>query len=337
MRASVLHGVEDLRFEEVDDPEPGPGEIALRPAHNGICGSDLHMYYATGPVAPTVLGHEFAGTVTALGEGVTDLAVGTRIAVRPIDACGHCQQCAAGNTHRCFPPRFIGCNVAGGGLAERSVVPRVTAFPLPETVSLELGALVEPMAVSFNGIVQSRIEAGGTAVVLGGGPIGIGVLLGLRAIGVTDTVVVEPSTVRRDVVDRLGAADVLDPTTDDVAAVIRARTAGRGADAVFECAGVANAFNTALSIVTPGGRVVIVALYEEPVTFSPFPLITGELEVVGSMAYAPGVFERVVDLMAAGHYATDGWVEHIAWDDIVGEGFTPLRQGRRAKVLVDVT
>src|SRR5438067_3612062 len=124
MRASVLHGVEDLRFEEVDDVEPGPGEVALRPAYNGICGSDLHMYYATGQMAPTVLGHEFAGTVTALGDGVTDLAVGDRVAVRPIDQCGHCHQCATGNTHRCFPPRFIGCNVAGGGLAERRVVPR---------------------------------------------------------------------------------------------------------------------------------------------------------------------------------------------------------------------
>jgi (R,R)-butanediol dehydrogenase/meso-butanediol dehydrogenase/diacetyl reductase len=174
------------------------------------------------------------------------------------------------------------------------------------------------------------------AVVFGAGPIGVGVLLGLRAKGIDDVVVVEPSAKRRETIAQLGATDVLDPTTDDVYGAVMARTNRQGADAVFECAGVAASFGAAVPLVTARGKLVIVAVYEDELSWNPTGLMVNEVELRGSMGYEAGVYEQVIELMDQGHYPTSGWVEHIPWSAVVDEGFEPLRRGERMKVMVDV-
>jgi (R,R)-butanediol dehydrogenase/meso-butanediol dehydrogenase/diacetyl reductase len=134
----------------------------------------------------------------------------------------------------------------------------------------------------------------------------------------------------------LGATEVLDPTTDDVRAAIMARTNRNGADVVFECAGVAASFSAALPLVTARGRLVVVAVYEDELSWNPTQMMLNEVELRGSMGYEMGVYEAVIDLMEQGHYPTTGWVEHIPWSAVVDEGFEPLRRGERMKVLVDV-
>lgn len=188
MLATRLHGAEDVRLEEVDDVVPGEGEVRIAVAYNGICGSDLHMYFrgAFAGRGPIILGHEFSGVIDAVGSGVDGLAVGTPVAVRPFFRCGTCERCRAGLEHLCVPLSVLGCGAAGGGLAERCVARADMVYPLPDEVSLELGALVEPMAVSFNGVLRAGIEPGARVAVFGAGPIGIGVVLGLRARGVDD-------------------------------------------------------------------------------------------------------------------------------------------------------
>ncbi len=338
MRASRLHGQRDLRHDHIEEPTPGPGEVKLRVAHNGICGTDLHFYFELGQVTPepVVLGHEFSGVVAEVGDDVSRVQVGDRVCVRPNGSCGHCPSCRAGLTHLCRNMVAIGLMAPGGGLAEYSVVPSELVFALPDEISLPDGALVEPMSVSFSGIRRSGIEPGGQVVVLGGGPIGIGVLLGLHAIGVEDVMVVEPSPRRRAAVAELGATEVVDAVDDDVQRAVARWTAERGADAVFECAGVSQSFATALRIVGPRRRVVSIAMYERPVTFNPTELLTNETEIVAAMGHPPGNFESVIDLMAQGRYQTSDWVERIPWDAIVDEGFEPMRRGEKLKVLVDV-
>jgi (R,R)-butanediol dehydrogenase/meso-butanediol dehydrogenase/diacetyl reductase len=209
-------------------------------------------------------------------------------------------------------------------------------FALPDGVTMEQGALVEPMAVSFNGVLRGDVEPGMRTVVFGAGPIGIGVLLGLRAKGIDDVVVVEPSAKRREAIAQLGATDVLDPTTDDVYGVVMSRTGQQGADAVFECAGVAASFSAAVPLVTARGKLVIVAVYEDELSWNPTSMMLNEIELRGSMGYEVGVYETVIDLMDQGHYPTAGWVEHIPWSGVVEEGFEPLRRGERMKVMVDL-
>jgi (R,R)-butanediol dehydrogenase/meso-butanediol dehydrogenase/diacetyl reductase len=340
MRASRLHGVEDVRLDEVPDVAPGDGEVRLKVAHNGICGSDLHMYFR-GQLArgePIVLGHEFSGVVDRVGAGVTGIGPGTPVAVWPFFRCGECERCRRGLAHLCQPIKALGCGAAeGGGLAEHCVAPASMVYPLPVGVSLELGALVEPMAVAYNGIRRAEVEPGMHAVVFGAGPIGIGTYLGLRTFGVDAVTVVEPSAPRRAAIAALGAPDVLDPSTDDVDGVVRARTGGRGADVVFECAGVTASFVQALRVSGPRGRIVVVAIYEDPVEWNPSLLMMEEIEIRGALAYEDGCFDAVIDHMARGAYPTDGWVEHIPWDALVDEGFGPLRRGERMKVLVDLS
>ena len=148
--------------------------------------------------------------------------------------------------------------------------------------------------------------------------------------------VVEPSARRRAAAAALGASDVLDPQTDDVAAIVRARTHGRNADVVFECAGVPASFSQAVMVAGARARVVVVAVYEQSFEWTPSMLMLDEIEVRGALAYGDGCYEAVLDLMARGHYPTTGWVEHIPWSGLVDEGFAPLRRGERMKVLVDI-
>jgi (R,R)-butanediol dehydrogenase/meso-butanediol dehydrogenase/diacetyl reductase len=338
MLASRLHGLEDVRLEEVPDVEPGEGQVRVRNAYNGICGSDLHMYFRGqfGRPEPIILGHEFAGVVDAVGPGVDGIAVGTPVAVRPFHRCGHCERCRRGLGHLCLPMRVLGCGADGGGLAERCVAEVDMVYPLPDGVSLELGALVEPMSVSYNGVLRGDVEPGMSTVVFGAGPIGIGVVLALRALGVDDVVVVEPSTTRRDAIAALGATDVLDPRAEDVRAAVMAHTADCGADVVFECAGVEASFASALDVLGARGRLSVVAIYEDPFTFNPTRMMMNEIEVRGSMGYEAGIYEAVIGLMEKGAYPTAGWVDHIPWNALADEGFVPLRRGEGMKVMVDV-
>ena len=160
--ASRLHGPEDLRLDTVPDVVAGEGEVRVQVAHNGICGTDLHLYYlGTGRADPITLGHEFSGVIDSIGPGVTDIAPGTPVTVRPLLSCGRCDRCREGLAHLCMPPRILGCGVAeGGGLAEYCVARADMVFPLPDGVSLEQGALVEPLAVAYQGVLRGDVGPG---------------------------------------------------------------------------------------------------------------------------------------------------------------------------------
>ena len=315
-------------------------------AHNGLCGTDLHEYF-DGPMActnephpltggrlPQIVGHEFAGTVAAVGSGVVGVAVGDRVAVEPLYFYRRCWACRAGLTQLCELVMTHGICSHGGGLAESTVVPSWMLHPLPESMTLAQGALVEPMSVSFSGVLRAGLEPGQSALVLGAGPIGIGVLLGLRAIDVRDVLVVETAPARRAAVETLGF-EVIDPEVVDVATEVRRRTAGSGVDAVIDCAGAAATFSIAPAVLRPRGRYVILAFGFIDVPFAPWLLARTEIELTGSCGYNSDVFTRVIDLIAGGAYPTDAWVEHVGLDDVTAV-LAELRAGQRMKVLVDV-
>ena len=223
MRAAVFHGREDLRLESVPEPQPGPGDVKLRVHYNGICGSDLLEYYdgpvttrttphpLTGIANPVIFGHEFCGEVVELGAGVTDLQPGQLVAVEPLETCGRCLYCGSGQYNHCPLVAFHGYNRAGGGLAEYTVVKRAMAHLLPAGMSSLQGALIEPLGVAWHTAARCSVEAGQTVAIHGAGPIGVGVYLTLRGRGV-ETIIVEPSPVRRAVLADLGARSLIDPT-----------------------------------------------------------------------------------------------------------------------------
>jgi (R,R)-butanediol dehydrogenase/meso-butanediol dehydrogenase/diacetyl reductase len=347
MRAAVYYGPNKVEVADVPEPTPTPGTVKVKVGFNGICGTDLHEYYA-GPIfiptaphplthqqLPLVLGHEFSGVISDIGDGVTGWAEGDRVAVEPIYKCGHCAPCQAGNYNVCQQIGFHGL-MSDGGMAEYTVVPTNMLHKLPENVSLTLGALVEPMSVAYHAATLGDTKPGDTAMVFGAGPIGIGLWFALRGKGIEDAFVVEPSATRRASIEALGAR-TLDPAATDVPAFIADHTNGRGADAVFDAAGVTPAVTTALACVGARRPMVSVAIYEKPLTTPLLNLVMNESRIQGSLCYTSADFQAVIALMAKGAYDTTGWVESIALDDVIDEGFEALHAGAKMKVLVDPT
>lgn len=335
MRAAVYHGNRDLRLESVAEPAPGPGDVKLRVIYNGICGSDLHEYYdgpittrttphpLTGVKNPVIFGHELCGEVVSLGAGVEDLSPGDLVAVEPVETCGRCHSCAAGQYNHCGKLALHGYNRGGGGLAEYTVVRRAMAHRLPRGMTAVQGALIEPLAIAWHTANRCRLEAGQTVAIHGAGPIGV------------DVIVVDPSPLRRGVMQRLGVRVTLDPNDCDPVAAIRDLTGGRGVHASVDAAGVASAFNAMLLGTRVDGTAVVVAIHHVPVVIPPFDLLMPEVNLTG-VALSVRAFPSVIDAMAKGHYPLDEWVEKIPFDDSMERGFERLRRQEGLKILVDV-
>jgi (R,R)-butanediol dehydrogenase/meso-butanediol dehydrogenase/diacetyl reductase len=337
MRAALYYGPGDVRLEDIPEPDPGRGDVKVRSLHNGLCGTDLHQYFV-GPMSPaplpTVIGHEFSGEVVEVGPDVTTVAVGDLVAIEPLWPCGRCAPCADGDPNLCWEVLCHGLGGPGGGLSEFTVVRERMAHTLPEGLGPVHGALVEPMSVAYRAVLRGHPHPSDTAVVFGGGPIGIGAYLALRALGVDDVTVVEPAAERRAAVTHLGAERVLDPTGTDVVGEVREHTHGAGARVVIDAAGVPASFTAALGAAGTRGRVVTVAAYMEPVAYNPTEVMMRELEIVSSFSYN-GEFDAVIGHMAAGRYPTDRWVERVPYDAQL-DAYERLHRGEAIKLMIDL-
>ena len=341
MRAALYHGPGDVRIEDVPEPAPGPGEILVRPLHNGLCGTDLHQFF-DGPMTPAplpiIVGHEAAGEVVELGAGLAggpgSVAVGDLVAIAPLWTCGSCSPCLGGHHNLCTAMACHGMGTGGGGLAEYTVVHERMVHKLPDGVTAAQGALVEPLSVAYHAVVRGRPEPGRPAVVLGAGPIGIGSFLALRALGVDDVIVVEPAADRRAAIERVGAELVLDPGAGDVVEQVLDHTAGAGVPITIDAAGAEPAFRTAMGVTGRKGRVVTVAAYLQPFPFNPSEAMLYEIEIVSSFSYNDE-FPIVLAHVAAGRYPTDSWVEHVPFETHT-DAYERMRAGEAIKVMVDV-
>lgn len=350
MRAAVFHASEDVRIEEVPEPEPQPGQVKLRNAFVGICGSDLHVFYdpvncgidfskphpLTGAMAPVILGHEFSGTVVGVGEGVDDLQLGDRVAVWPVVYCGGCRACELGMFQLCPDVAWHGMNTHGGGLSTFTTVSAGQCHKLPPSVDLRLGALVEPMAVGWHAVRLSGITSGQSALIIGAGPIGISLLFALRARGVDRILVSEPSALRRETMALLGVRQIVDPMTEDLAAGVGSCTGGGGVDYIFDAAGSAPALTEALPLLGPGGGAVIVGIHSQDIRVHPVSLVMGEHSLIGSLAYTHQDFAEVIEMMAQGVYDTTGWVEEVGFDQYVPT-IQRMKLGAGVKAIVNVS
>ncbi|MFV0632919.1 2,3-butanediol dehydrogenase [Demequina sp.] len=346
MKAVVLHGKEDVRIDELDIPTPGPGQVLVRNAYSGICGSDLHAVWApeslglshdvphpiTGSTMPQVLGHEFSATVVSLGEGVEGLSVGDNAAVYPGYGCDKCLACLAGRPNACAIMSSLGLAAEAGGMSEYAVIDAHRLHVLPEGIDLKMGALVEPMAVAWHAVQRAILTPDSTVLIAGAGPIGIGLFFALKARGITKVLVSEPSDERRALIASFGAK-VMNPITADLQAEVLLMSDGLGADATFDAAGVAPAFQACLDALGPTGRLVVVAIHEQPMQVPGLQLNMGEIDIVGAMGYLPEDFDAVIQAMADGVYITEGWVSVTDFDGVM-DAMEGLRKGQGAKVLV---
>jgi (R,R)-butanediol dehydrogenase/meso-butanediol dehydrogenase/diacetyl reductase len=306
VEAIVWHGRGDVRYQEMPDaPPPGPGEVRVRVAFAGICGTDLEEYLngpiyipvrtphpLTGRQAPLILGHEFSGLVESVGAGVENLAAGDAVACDALVYCHRCVECQRGHFNLCEYLAALG-QMADGGLAELVTGPAYSFIKLPPSVSLDHAALAEPLAVAVRGVNRARVSTGDHVLVMGAGAIGLFVVQVARRRGAASVAVVEPQDYRRQLALDLGA-DIAVPTVDGLGL-------GSRFDCAVECTGKPTAQVEAISRIRPQGRLVLVGIPTEPTVMNTLLLINAEKEIAGSLSHlAQEDFVAGVELLSQG-------------------------------------
>jgi len=349
MKAALWYNQKDIRVENIPEPSVEKDQVKIKVAYCGICGSDLHEYLA-GPIfvpveephpiskdkAPIVMGHEYAGEVVAIGEAVTGIQVGDRVCVEPIYSCGKCSSCKKGHYNVCEQLGFIGLSGGLGGFSEYSVVPSKMIHKIPDYMSWEQAALVEPTAVAVHAVRQSEMKIGDSIAVIGTGPIGLLVIQAAKAAGASRIIAVEVSAERREIAKQAGAHIVIDPIEVNPVEAIKEYTNGLGVDVAFEVAGIEATIHTAIESTKSEGNVVNISIWEKPASIPVNHFILTERKMTSIIAYR-NIFPQVIQLIANGQIqAAELVTKKISIDQIVSEGFEALTKNKnQIKILVD--
>ena len=342
MRAAVLSGPQAFEVQEVEAPEVQPGGVLVRVRNCGICGSDLHFYRGEFP-APTGLrmGHEIAGEVAAVGEGVTGLSAGQRVAVEPVEVCRTCVYCLTGRYQLCPERKFLG-TMLPGAFAEYVHVPAYIVHPLPEGIDFEVGALVEPLAVAVHGLRQVGLSFGERVAVLGAGTIGLMALVGARALGASDVFITARYPHQIETARALGADHVVE-ANENAVQELSAAFGARAPEVVVETVGGhADTPNEAVTLVQAGGRVSILGIFTGQPTLNAALAVLKEVQLFGGITYGrPGSrsdFEVALEIVAQRADDLRRVITHrVALDDI-GQGFATAadKSQRSIKVTVEM-
>jgi L-iditol 2-dehydrogenase len=304
MKALLLSQYRHLEMIDVPTPMAGPGEVLIRVAACGVCGSDVHGYDGSSGrrIPPIVMGHEAAGTIAAVGAGVADFAEGQRVTFDSTIYCGACAYCARGEVNLCDNRQVLGVSCGdyrrAGAFAEYVAVPSRIVYRLPETISFAEAAMLEAVAVAIHGVSLTSLSRDSTALVLGAGTIGLLTLQALRVAGCERVLVADVDASRLKLAKELGATEVLSAETDIVAQVLQ-RTGGAGVDAAVEAVGQNETVSAAIASVRKGGCVTLVGNITPEVTLPLQRVVTRQIRLQGSCASA-GEYPKAIELMASG-------------------------------------
>ncbi|MEU6858952.1 zinc-dependent alcohol dehydrogenase family protein [Glycomyces sp. NPDC046736] len=329
MRAVVIEGPHQINVTTVDDPTPGPREVVLAVSGAGICGTDLHVLDGDleGSVYPIVPGHEFAGTVAAVGTAVTEFSVGDRVAVDPNIFCGECHYCKIGHGNLCEQYNALGVIADPGAAAEYCVAPVGNCYLLPESVSLDHAPLIEPLSCAVHGFDLLRGRIGERYLVYGAGTMGLMMAQLARFAGAAEVSVVDINADRLPVAAALGA--------DRVATSADELDRPEGWEVVIDCTGAVPAIEDGLTRVRKGGTFQVFGVAPEAATakFNPFRVYKDEIHIVGSMAVLHS-FGRAVDLMAKQVVDPDVMISHRFGLDDYAQAVDLFRAGTGRKIQI---
>lgn len=327
MKALRWYAKKDLRYEDVPEPNPGPGQLKIKVKLAGICGTDLKEY-SSGPCmidpskVPITPGHEFMGTISQIGKGVDNFKVGDRVTAVGYWYCGQCYFCVRSMNNLCLNAGFTGLT-SDGSFAEYVVLPSYAVFKVPDSVSDEAAALVEPLAVAIHAVRQGNVRPGDKVGIVGDGTIGLCVLLAARAAGASELYMLSKIKLRGDTAMAMGATAVINSDEKAVQS-IKDRTQGLGVDVSFECVGIPETPQVALDIARNAGTTVIMGVFNTPSTFNFMNVMFGQKNIIGSAIY---VYEAptTIALLADKRIVADKLVTSIVpIKDAVKLGFEKL-------------
>jgi (R,R)-butanediol dehydrogenase / meso-butanediol dehydrogenase / diacetyl reductase len=351
MLAARVHGLRDIRIDEVPEPgKPGPSEILVAPRWGGLCGTDVKEYVSpvgsvpdqphplTGACKPLILGHEFSAHVVAVGSAIANVRPGDRVAVMPLHYCGTCPLCLRGDFILCPQKAWLGLSDRWGGFGDLAMVQSYQVTRLGALTD-EQGAVVEPAAVSLNAVLRGGVASGDTVLIVGSGPIGSLAVLASLAAGAARIFVSEPNPKRAAIALQLGAAANLEGERAQHVKQIRDHTNGLGADVAIDCAGKTGTVNLCIESVRPGGVVSVPSVHPGPMEIDIRSVTRKPVSIVGSLGYTQEAWDRTVAMIAAGKYPVERVVtSRTPRDEIVAGGFEALIDPGRGelKILVEV-
>ena len=348
MKAAVWYAKEDIRFEDYPDPQVAAGQVKVKIKQCGICGSDLHEF-RSGPFiipakphpltgragGPVILGHEFSAAVLEVGEGVNRFQVGDRVTVNPLIYCGKCHYCRKGVHIMCTKLGTVGF-AWDGAFAEYGVFPEYSLHKLPDSVTDDMGAFVEPLAVAVHAVNRSGMKIGDNVAIVGAGPIGLFVLQACKAAGAGHVYVIEPMKARMETAAKTGANAVFDPTAVDAGKGIGALTDNLRADIAFDCVGNQSSFDTAVKVTGRRAKICVVGLALKPISV-PFIRLWGhEKELTFSSGYQDE-FPAAIAYLEDGRVKVDALISgRIGVRDLVEKGIKQLIEhpDQHVKILV---
>ena len=329
-----------LTVVTVPTPRPGPGEVLIAVRHAGVCGTDLHIAdwdaWARGRLKPPlVIGHEFAGEVVTVGDGVDGLKVGQLVTAEGHIVCGHCLQCRTGNSHICRNTRIIGVD-RDGAFAEYIVMPATNVLAL-DGIATEIGAIMDPMGNAFHTVLTAEIP-GSTVFVVGCGPIGCFAVGIARAAGAAKVIASDVNPTRLALAARMGAHVTINATRDDVVRTVIAETGGEGADVVCEMSGVPAALHQAFAAVRMGGRVQLLGLPkgEVPVNFADEIIFKGITlyGVIGRKMYE--TWHQMRRFLTGGNFDPRPVITHQFPLAKIDDALAAIRRGDAGKVILEI-
>ncbi|OWF50198.1 sorbitol dehydrogenase-like isoform X2 [Mizuhopecten yessoensis] len=340
--SAVLHKKGDLRLEERPIPEPNEGEVQLSMRKIGICGSDV-KYWTTGGIGqfvvthPMLLGHECSGVVSKVGKGVTHLKLGDRVAIEPHNICRKCEFCKSGSYNLCKDVFFLATPPDNGALARYHTHAADFVFKLPDNVSFEEGACVEPLSVGLHGCRRAGVTLGSRVLVCGAGPIGLCAMLSAKALGAAAVCMTDIDSKRLEFARKCGATHTLLVTKDDKPEDLATKVAdliGSAPQHTVECSGAQSSVNLGVLATRSGGTMVVIGHGPDNVSFPVYSVITREITLKGSFRYM-NTWPTCLEMMSCGKIDVKPLITHMFSLEETLKAFETAKSGEGVKVIID--
>jgi 2-desacetyl-2-hydroxyethyl bacteriochlorophyllide A dehydrogenase len=344
MKAVVLLGHKNMKYISVDKPDPMCGEVLVKVKAVGLCGTDLEMFNGTMPYFklgmasyPIILGHEWAGVIEAVGEGVKKKKVGDRVVGDVSNGCGICEYCMRGLYNLCIDRKEVGLTTGrNGAYAEYLTVPEQFTYILPDEISFEEGTMAESTATVIKAIHKCPIQLGDRVLVQGDGPIGLLAMQAANAGGSSLTILSGTIDMKLEIGRKLGASRVVNVKKEDLAKVVKRETEGLGVDVVIEASGNIEAYRQGIELVKNGGRVNVIGLYERNLDdFNVASTVARDISIIGSIA-SPNAYHSAIRLFKVGKIKTKPLITHTLPLSETVEGMRILEKEpeKRIKIIV---